>query len=72
MHTFTVVFIEKRQILSNNMSKVTANILFTRNSITRDNKQATRLIVKRMYEKNMQICKEEGLLPFYYIDLPLL
>ena len=67
-----VVFLEKKQILPNDISKATANISFARNLIIQDNEQATQLIMKKIYEGNMQICKEERLLPFHYIDLPLL
>lgn len=63
---------EKRQILPNHISKAVGDISFARNSITQDNKQATRLTVKRMYKKNMQIRKEGVLMPFHYTDPPLL
>lgn len=54
------------------MSKAIADILFACNSVTQDNEQATTLTIKRMYKKNMQIRKERGLLPFHYIEPPLL
>lgn len=63
---------EKRQILPNNISKAMAKILFAYNLVTHDNKQASRLTVKRIYEEKIQMYKERRLLPFHYIDLPLL
>ena len=67
-----VVFVEKKLILPNDMSKATADISFARDLVTQDNEQATRLTIKRMYEGNMQIRKEGGLSPFHCIDPPLL
>lgn len=68
----TVVFVEKRHILPNDMSKAAADISFARDPVTQDNEQATRITVKRMYEGNMQIRKEGGLSPFHCLDPPLL
>ena len=67
----TVLFVEKKQILPNDISKVMADISFTRDLVTQDNEQATRLTMKRIYKRNMQICKERGLSLFHCID-PLL
>lgn len=52
------------------MSKAAADISFARKSVIQNNEQATRLIVKRMYERNMQIRKDGGFLPFQCIDPP--
>lgn len=51
------------------MSKATVDILFACHFIKQDNEQAIKLIVKKIYKKNIQIRKERKLLPFYYIDV---
>ncbi len=63
---------EKKQILSNDISKAIVDILFACSLLTQDNKQVLRLIMKKMYEENMHIYKERKLLLLYYIDLSLL
>ena len=68
----TVIFMESKHILPENMTNAIENYSFTHLPIAKGEKDATKKIISFMYKDNMQIKKEGDSSAFHKINPPLL